>query len=61
MSVNPISWESMQAYFSLNEIEPEEWELNLIDRLDDVVLEHYAKQQKKQADASKAKSKSKTK
>lgn len=48
MGVNPISWESIRAFFDLIDVEPEEWELHLIDRFDDIVLEQYAKQQKQE-------------
>lgn len=49
MAVNPVSWEAMQAFFFLNDIVPETWEIDMIDKFDDIVLDQYAKMQKKEA------------
>ena len=46
--VNPISYQEMHAYFSLIGYCPQEWELDLINKLDTVFLEVNHKQQEAQ-------------
>lgn len=40
---NPITFTEMKNYFDLIQVEPEEWEVNLIRRFDMVALDHYEK------------------
>lgn len=40
---NPITYTEMKSYFDLIQIEPEEWEINLIKQFDNVALEVYEK------------------
>lgn len=54
-SVNPISYTEMQAFFSLHDIVPEKWELELISQWDGVALEVYAEDSKKETKKSKKK------
>lgn len=44
---NPITFTEMKSYFDLMQIEPDEWEINLIKRFDAVALEEYEKASKK--------------
>ena len=37
----------MKAYFDLLQVEPEEWELNLLRKFDNLALDTYAKAQEK--------------
>lgn len=46
--MNPISWYDMHGYFELNHIVPLPEEIELINMLDEVMLEHYAKEAEKQ-------------
>lgn len=48
-SVNPIAYSEMLAYFQLHQIDTLEWEIDVIKRLDKILMEHYA--QKAQAEA----------
>lgn len=48
MSINPISWSDICAYFNLIQYQPYEWELELISRLDSVVLQVHQEQQEKE-------------
>ena len=43
----------MYSYFKLLEIQPQEWEIEIIKRLDRVALEAYAEQAKKEQKKSK--------
>ena len=52
-SVNPITYTDMCSYFSLINYNPEEWEIDLINSLDQVFLEFQQKQQ--EADKNKKK------
>jgi hypothetical protein len=40
---NPITFTEMKNYFDLIQVEVDEWEINLIRRLDMVALDHYEK------------------
>lgn len=51
--INPISYSEMYSYFKLLEIQPQEWEIEIIKRLDRVALEAYAEQAKKEQKKSK--------
>lgn len=42
--VNPISYSDMKAYFDLIAIEVEDWELELIKRIDNEALKSYAEE-----------------
>lgn len=44
---NPINFTEMRNYFDLLQIQPDEWEINLIRKLDMVALDHYAKESSK--------------
>ena len=46
--VNPISYQEMLAYFTLIDYMPEQWEIDLISKLDSVFLEVHHKQQEKE-------------
>lgn len=48
MSVNPISWSDMRAYFNLIQYQPYEWEIELINRLDNVFLNHVQDEREKE-------------
>ncbi len=43
-SVNPISYSDMYGYFALMQIQPEEWEIDTILKLDSIVMEKYNKE-----------------
>lgn len=45
MSINPISYSEIAAYFSLYNIHPYEYEIQMIKILDNIALKHYTKQQ----------------
>lgn len=47
-SANPITYTDMCSYFSLIGYRPEEWEIDLINSLDQVFLEVQQKQQEEQ-------------
>jgi hypothetical protein len=51
-SINPISFTEIKSYFQLIDIEPEEWEVQLLRKLDTEFLIAYSKEQ-----SSKSKSK----
>lgn len=40
---NPITYTEMRNYFDLIQVEPDEWEINLIRKFDSVALEMYDK------------------
>ena len=40
---NPITYTEMKSYFDLIQVEPEEWEIDLIKRFDNVALDAYEK------------------
>lgn len=42
--VNPIYYSEIKAYFDLIELQPEEWEVNLIRLFDNQALEAYSKE-----------------
>lgn len=46
--INPIQYSEILAYFTLIEVKPEEWEIEMISKLDGVALEMYAKEAEKQ-------------
>lgn len=48
MSINPISWSDIRAYFSLIQYQPYQWEIELIAKLDNVVLQVHHEQQEKE-------------
>ena len=42
--INPIAYTEIKAYFDLMDIQPEEWEVNLIKSFDNEALQAYAKE-----------------
>lgn len=46
--INPISYVEIKSYYDLIGVQPEEWELLALRKLDTVVLEIYAEQSKKE-------------
>ena len=46
---NPISYSDIDAFFRLRQITPEQWEIDLIKRLDREVLAVYAEKSKQEA------------
>jgi len=58
-SVNPLQYSEMLAYFKIQGVQPEEWEVRLIEKWDDVVLKHY--QDQSEAQSKKAKQQTKRK
>lgn len=42
MGANPITWSDTLAYYQLIDYKPSPWELDLITKLDNIVLEIYA-------------------
>lgn len=46
--MNPISYTEMKSFFDLEGVIPEDWELEILNRLDYMALESYAKESKKQ-------------
>jgi hypothetical protein len=46
--VNPISYSDIYSYFKLLEIQPYDWEIETITKLDKVALEAFAEQAKKE-------------
>lgn len=46
--VNPITFNEIDSFFRVNQIEYNESEVFILELLDDVVLEHFAKQQEKE-------------
>jgi len=53
MSVNPISYSEIDAYFRLNDIVPFDFEVKAIKTLDNIMLKVYSERQKEeQADAA---------
>jgi len=57
MGVSPISFLDMQAFFYLLQYNPEQWEIEMIERFDNIALEHFAKQQEKEQQLRDAKNK----
>lgn len=55
--VNPLQFVEIKAYFDLLGIEPEEWEIDVIKKLDQIVLEFYAEKADKEERARKVKKK----
>jgi len=51
--VNPISYSEMCSYFQLFEIQPHDWEIETIRKLDKVALDAFAEQAKKEQKKSK--------
>ena len=45
--LNPISYSEMKSFFELNRIIPDPIEVEVISLLDNIALEHYAKEQEK--------------
>lgn len=58
---NPIPYSEILAFFDLLQYCPSAWELELIERLDGIVLEVYSEQQEKKQREQEAKSKAKKK
>lgn len=48
---NPITYTEIKSYFDLIQFEPEEWEINLIRRFDNVALDAYEKAAEKNSKA----------
>lgn len=46
--VNPLTYSDMESFFRLNEIQVSPDEIQLIEILDDLMLEHYAKESEKE-------------
>lgn len=46
---NPITFTEMKNYFDLIQVEPEEWEIELIKRFDNAVLDAFEKAAEKTA------------
>lgn len=57
--VNPLSYSEILSFFELIEYRPSAWELELIERLDQVVMEVYSEQQEKKQREQEQKSKAK--
>lgn len=55
MGANPISYTEIDAYFNLQQHRPETWEVQAIVKLDDIALDAYAVQAKKEGDKNKNK------
>lgn len=55
--INPIQFSDMKAYFDLMMIHPEEWEIDVIRILDNIALNQYSEEAKKNQAKSKPKSK----
>ena len=53
--VNPLSYVEIDAYFRLNQITPETWEVSVIKKLDNIALEAYAEQVKQEQNKAKKK------
>lgn len=51
--VNPISYSEIYSYFKLIEIQPQEWEIDVIKKLDKVAMEAFAEQSKREQKKSK--------
>jgi hypothetical protein len=43
---NPITYTEMKSYFDLIQVEPEEWEVELIKLFDNIALDEYEKASK---------------
>lgn len=46
--INPIQYSEILAYFTLIEVQPEDWEVEMISKLDSIALEIYAKEAERQ-------------
>jgi hypothetical protein len=46
---NPITFSEMKSYFDLIQVEPEEWEIDLIRRFDSAAIDSYEEAAKKSA------------
>lgn len=46
--VNPIPYYEIQAFFSLIEYQPQSWELEMLELFDEIAMEEYAKEMKKE-------------
>lgn len=44
---SPITFTEMKAYFDLLQVDPEEWELTLLRKFDNLALDTFAKAQEK--------------
>ena len=55
--INPISYADMYAYFRLIDVNPFEWEVRTIKKLDNIAIECYNEEAEKQQNKAKAKSK----
>ena len=53
--INPISYSEMYSYFKLIEIQPHDWEIETIKKLDKVALDAFAEQAKKEQKKTKSK------
>ena len=52
---NPISYTEINSYFNLHQINVLSWEIQAINKMDDIVLEQYSKEAKLEADKNKSK------
>lgn len=46
--MNPLSYSDIHAYFCLIQVQPEEWELETILKLDSIAMDQFAKDIEKQ-------------
>jgi len=52
---NPINYTEIDSYFNLQRYRPELWEIQAINKLDDIVLDCYAAEAKREAAKNKSK------
>lgn len=57
MGVSEIPYTEMKSFFELMSIEPELYEIEIIEMFDRIAMEHYAKQQEKEQKKAQAKPK----
>jgi hypothetical protein len=55
--ISSIPYSEMQAFFELNDITPEPYEIEILEVFDNIAIKHYQKQQEKEHNKAKAKSK----
>lgn len=60
MGLGPITYSEMLAYFTLNRIAFDEAEIQLLDLLDGIALEHFSEENKKNSNKNKSKNNKKT-
>lgn len=56
-SANPICYTEIDSYFNLHQHRPDLWEIQAINKLDDIALDSYAAEAKKEENKNKSKSK----